>query len=89
MDGRVSILIVGAAVIARGSNLPRFSLSMAMSIVPEDARGDTGPRGTGGGGGGGVFRCCSSGKIGGFSNSFRPMEFSMVSSILTVTGEEP
>jgi hypothetical protein len=55
-------------------------LSIAISIVPEDSREvvDAGI----GGGGGGVLRCCSSGRIGGII-------FSIVSSMLTVTGEVP
>lgn len=73
----------GPAVMARGSILPRFSLSMAMSIVPDDSRGEVqaGEKG-GGGGGGGVLRCCSSGRIGGVFSAF-----SSVSSMLTATGE--
>lgn len=61
--------MVGPAVIARGRRRPRFSLSMAMSIVPEDSRGEAQAGGEfekgGGGGGGGVFRCWSSGRMGG------------------------
>lgn len=80
------VLNAGPAVMARGSKRPRFSLSIAMSIVPEDSRWDPGAMETAGsgGGGGGVFmlRCCSSGRMGG-------MAFSIVSSILTVTGEDP
>jgi hypothetical protein len=53
---------------------------MAMSIVPDDSR-EVVEAGIGGGGGG-VLRCCSSGRIGGIT-------FSIVSSILTVTGEVP
>lgn len=80
------VLRAGPAVIARGSKRPRFSLSMAISIVPEDSRWDPGAIETAGrgGGGGGVFmlRCCNSGKMGGIA-------FSIASSMLTVTGEEP
>lgn len=66
---RTSIVFVnaGPAVIARGSRRPKFSLSKAMSIVPEDSRGEAEAEleNGNGGGGGGVLRCWSSGRIGG------------------------
>lgn len=56
----------GAAVMALGRRLPISSLSIAMSIVAEDSRGELTSWKGGGGGGGGVFlRCWSSGRIGG------------------------
>lgn len=69
-----------------------FSLSMAISIVPEDSRVEPVEIGAGGGGGGVDSRCWSSGRIGGggrFSPDFLWIAFSMPSSILTVTGDEP
>lgn len=67
---RRSMVAVGPAVMARGRRRPMLSLSMAMSIVPEDSRGEAQDgeldrKGTGGGGGG-VLRCWSSGRMGGW-----------------------